>query len=281
MRLIKGGLIALTLMASPLAICAALPVETAQIRHIYPHDPRAFTEGLFFLNGTLYESTGYEGQSVIRSEDLSTGRAIETRHLPPDLFGEGIVPWKGEILSVTWRNHVGFRWSQNGLKQRERFHYQGEGWGMTSDGHSIILSDGTAALQFRDPRHFRLRHTLQVSANGHPVRNLNELEYVDGEILANIWMTPEIARIDPRSGQVVGWIDLTPLVDLVHLSDPDSIPNGIAYDARSRRLFVTGKNWPALFEISLPASHAPAGRAKAPRRDTTQPLPATASRKQA
>lgn len=246
------AILAITTHSPTRAEAPALPVQTAEVIRTYPHDATAFTEGLLFHDGSLYESTGYEGQSFIRQEDLATGRTIRSVALSPDCFGEGIVIWDNQILSVTWRNQRGFRWSLPDLKPLGRLRYTGEGWAMTSDSHNIVLSDGTPVLRFLDPRDFHVVHTLRVTANGTPLRHINELEYVHGEILANIWLTDEIARIDPRSGHVLGWIDLTPLADQIGATDPDAVPNGIAYDAKTDRLFVTGKDWPLLFEIRPP-----------------------------
>lgn len=228
------------------------PIETARVVATYPHDTSAFTEGLLIDRGTLYESTGREGQSDIRRVDLATGRVLARTRLAPQIFGEGIVAFRGSLFSVTWHGGQGYRWTLPGLRRTGGFRYAGEGWAMTEDGAHLILSDGTPTLRFLDPTRLTVVRRLTVTHQGKPVERLNELEFVGGEILANIWMTPYIARIDPRSGQVVGWIDLTPLVDQVHSDDRDAVPNGIAYDRTAHRLFVTGKNWPTLFEIALP-----------------------------
>ena len=231
---------------------APLPVAQAEIVATYPHDPRAFTEGLLIDRGTLYESTGREGQSDIRRVDLKTGRVLASVKLAPQLFGEGIVAWRNQLLSVTWHGGQGFKWSLPGLKPTGKFTYTGEGWAMTDDGRNIILSDGTPVLRFLDPTTQKVVRRLTVTANGRPVEQLNELEYVEGQIYANIWMTPYIARIDPANGRVVGVIDVSPLIAKVALADRDSVPNGIAYDRAAHRLYVTGKNWPSLFEIKRP-----------------------------
>lgn len=236
-----------------------LPIEPVRIVATYPHDTGAFTEGLLIEDGALYESTGREGESEIRRVDLVSGRVVVRAKLPPSLFGEGIVAWRHRLFSVTWHGGQGFRWTLPGLRRTSGFRYAGEGWAMTQDGHRLILSDGTPVLRFLDPATQKVVRRLTVTANGHPVERLNELEYVDGELLANIWMTPYIARIDSASGHVLGFIDMTALVDAMHLSDPDAVPNGIAYDRAAHRLYVTGKNWPSLFEIALPAKN-PGGR---------------------
>lgn len=248
--------IALLLAACALSQAEPAPVDppVAQARVIarHPHDTTAFTEGLLIDHGTLYESTGREGQSDIRRVDRATGRVLARVRLPPNLFGEGIVAYRHQLFSVTWHGGRGFRWSLPGLRRTGGFRYTGEGWAMTDDGSRLILSDGTPVLRFLDPATQRVTRRLTVTVQGRAVEQLNELEYVNGEILANIWMTPYIARIDPASGHVVGWIDLTPLVAEVALADRDSVPNGIAYDRDAHRLFVTGKNWPTLFEIAVP-----------------------------
>jgi glutamine cyclotransferase len=232
--------------------CAELPVVGAQIVKTYPHDPHAFTEGLFFHDGIFYESTGLEGQSSIRSVDLATGHVLRSTALPSGLFGEGIVAWKDQLISVTWRTGIGFRWSLNDFRPLGVFHYPGEGWGLTENGRDIILSDGTPVLRFLDPDSLKVVRELKVTAEGQPIERLNELEYVKGEILANIWMTNRIARIDPKTGAVKAWIDVSNLASRAAATDPDAVPNGIAYDKTHDRLFLTGKDWPWLFEVRIP-----------------------------
>jgi glutaminyl-peptide cyclotransferase len=227
------------------------PVYTYRIVHTYPHDIHAFTEGLFYLNGHLYESTGLNGQSQIREEGLEDGHVLRSVPVDRRYFGEGIVNWGPEILSLTWQGNVGFRWRRSDFAQTGEFHYPGEGWALTQNGTDIIMSDGTEQLRFLDPRTMAERRRIIVTDQGQPVQRLNELEWVKGEIFANVWMTPRIARIDPKTGHVTGWIDLTPLVAEYGPPDEDSVLNGIAYDAAHDRLFVTGKNWPHLFEIRL------------------------------
>jgi glutaminyl-peptide cyclotransferase len=240
----------LALAAAPAA--AQLPVVPAQVVHIYPHDTGAYTEGLFYLDGQFYESTGELGRSGIRKVDLATGRVIEQVAVDPPIFGEGIAPWRDQIISLTWKNGIGFRWSRAGFRKLSSFHYPGEGWALTGNGRDLIMSDGTDTLRFVDPATFKLRRRLQVTAEGQPVTQLNELEYVDGEILANIWLTDRIARIDPKTGHVIGWIDVSALHVQSGATGENDVPNGIAWDAAHRRLFVTGKDWPMLFEITPP-----------------------------
>jgi glutamine cyclotransferase len=236
------------------------PVVTAEVIHAFPHDTSAFTEGLLVHDGALYESTGHEGQSVIRRVDLETGRTLAGVKLPPDVFGEGIAVWKDRLFSVTWHGGRGFTWSLPALRREGSFRYDGEGWAMTTTPDGLVLSDGTPVLRFLDPQTFGVVRRLTVTWQGVPLQRINELEYVDGEILANIWMKPLIARIDPASGVVTGWIDLSPIVAKLGLTNIDSVANGIAWDARRRRLYVTGKNWPKLFEIALPPRGGNGGR---------------------
>lgn len=237
--------------AAPAPAPALVP-EAAHVLARYPHDTGAFTEGLLIDHGTLYESTGREGQSDIRRVDLASGRVLARATLPADLFGEGIVAWKHQLLSVTWHGGQGFKWALPALKRTGGFRYTGEGWAMTQDERSLILSDGTPVLRYLDPVTQKVVRRLTVTINGRPLERLNELEYVNGELLANVWMTRYIVRIDPASGRVVGVIDCGGLIGEVGSSDPDAVLNGIAYDAAARKLYVTGKNWPTLFEIALP-----------------------------
>jgi glutaminyl-peptide cyclotransferase len=246
---------ALLPLLAPLALVGAapppIPVAKPTIVASYPHDTAAFTEGLLIDRGRLYESTGREGQSYIREVDLKTGRKLREVAVPPGQFGEGIVAWKNELRSVTWHGGQGYRWTLPALKRTGGFTYTGEGWAMTDDGRRIYLSDGTPTLRLLDPATMKVTGTLSVTIAGKPLPRINELEYVNGELLANIWMTPAIARIDPATGVVKGLIDLSDLVAQVAATDPDSVANGIAYDRTGHHLYVTGKNWPKLFEIRL------------------------------
>lgn len=231
------------------------PVQSARVVRAYPHDRDAFTQGLIWLGGRLYESTGLVGRSTLREVELETGRVIRRTDIPAGLFGEGITHWGDEILSITWQDNIGFRWDRASFRQTGRWTYAHEGWGLAQDGRNIVLSDGTPTLRFLDPATMREVRRIEVTAAGVPVSSLNELEFVNGEIFANVWMTPRIARIDPASGRVTGWIDLSPLVAENGASE-DAVLNGIAYDAAGDRLFVTGKLWPRLYEIDL----SPVGR---------------------
>lgn len=231
---------------------AAVPRYGYEIVHVYPHDVHAFTEGLFYSHGFLYESTGLEHQSTIRKVRLATGEVVQRIDLAPQYFGEGIVNWRRSLVSLTWKSHVGFVWDLATLKMQRRFGYTGEGWALTQDGRRLIMSDGTAELRFLDPDTLQETARLSVTYNGKPLVNLNELEWVKGEIYANVWQTNVIVRIDPHSGQVAGVIDLDGLLDASdQVRGQTDVLNGIAYDAGRDRLFVTGKNWPKLFEIRL------------------------------
>jgi glutamine cyclotransferase len=227
------------------------PIYGYKVVKAYPHDPTAFTEGLFYLDGKLYESTGLNRQSTIREVRLEDGKVLRSVSLDPQYFGEGIVNWGNELLSLTWQNEVGFRWNRADFRRTGQFTYPGEGWALTQDGKNVIMSDGTSELRFLDPATMKERKRVRVTYRGEPVERLNELEWVKGEIFANIWMGRRIARIDPGSGQVKGWIDLSDLALESANGDPDSVLNGIAYDKAKDRLFVTGKNWAKLFEIKI------------------------------
>lgn len=222
-----------------------------KVERVYPHDEHAFTQGLLYRNGFLFESTGLEGQSTIRMVRLANGQVVRSVAIPPTLFGEGLVDWKGELISVTWRSGIGFRWKIDSFERTGEFRYSGEGWGLTQDGNAIILSDGTSTLRFLDPLTMRERRSVTVTDNGQAVAQLNELEWVRGEILANVWRTNLIARIDPETGKVKAWIDLTGLNETASKSNPDHVLNGIAFDEIRNRLFVTGKNWPRVYQIRL------------------------------
>ena len=240
----------LAMFAGP-AAKAELPNYGYKVVHAYPHDPHAFTEGLFYFGGFLYESTGEIGTSTIRKVRIEDGAVIQSRNILPSLFGEGIVNWHDEIVSLTWKDEIGFRWKLDDFSQIGEFHYAGEGWALTQDGVSLIKSDGTPTLHFLDPLTLAETRRLEVTAEGRPVKNLIELEWVKGEILANIWLTNRIARIDPKTGKVKAWIDIGLLPEAMHRTSPEQTPNGIAYDAEHDRLFITGKDWPHLYEIRL------------------------------
>lgn len=240
------------------ATAAAIPTYKIEVVHSYPHDPSAFTEGLFYLNGYLYESTGLEQHSSIRKVRIETGAILKSIDIPPQYFGEGIVNWNSHLISLTWKSQTGFVFDLNTFKFQKQFSYAGEGWALTQDGTQIIMSDGTSELRFINPFTLKETNRIQVTLEGKALRNINELEWVKGEIFANIWQTNWIVRIDPRSGQVVGLIDLAGLLNPSDLiKGLDNVPNGIAYDVKHDRLFVTGKNWPKLFEVRLLKTPAP------------------------
>lgn len=242
----------LAAMAVAGPVAAAVPVYGYTIVHTYPHDPTAFTEGLFYLDGFLYESTGLEGKSDIRKVQLATGKVVQRRALAPQYFGEGIVAWKGRLAELTWQSQIGFTYDLKTFKPRSTFHYVGEGWALTHDGRRIIMSDGTSQLRYLNPDTLAEIGRLNVTLNGRPLAMLNELEWVKGEILANVWQTNFIVRIDPKTGAVTGVIDLTSLVAQEAAKGRQiDVLNGIAYDAEHDRLFVTGKLWPDLYEIKL------------------------------
>ena len=230
----------------------AVRTDTYQIVHIYPHDPSAFTQGLVYSDGHLYESTGLNGQSSLRMVDLPTGRVLQRYNLPAEYFGEGLTDWGSHLVQLTWQNGTGFVYDRFSFSLRGSFHYEGEGWGLTHDRTSLILSDGSSTLRFLNPESFREIKRISVhDGPGSPIKNLNELEYIHGEIYANVWQSDRIVRISPRTGRVLGWIDLSGLIDQRELQDPGAVLNGIAYDAKADRLFVTGKLWPHLFEIKV------------------------------
>jgi glutaminyl-peptide cyclotransferase len=220
-----------------------------------PHDPAAFTQGLLFADGSFLESTGMYGESSLRRVDPATGSVLKAVSLPSDVFGEGLARLHGELFQLTWREHRCFVYDEVTFESKRVLTYEGEGWGLTSDGDAtIILSDGSAVLRFLDPVTFSVVRTLAIHDGVRPLERLNELEWVRGEILANVWETTMIVRIDPRSGDVLGHLDLSSLPEPPHPNDPDAVLNGIAYDVAGDRLFVTGKRWHTIFEIARPGS---------------------------
>ena len=232
------------------ASAASAPVSSYRIVKIYPHDRAAFTEGLFFQEGVLWESTGQNGSSWIRKVRLENGEVLQQMPLEPQYFGEGIVAWKKSLIQLTYKTEIGFVYDITTMKRLRSFNYTGEGWALTHDGTRIIMSDGSSSLRFLDPETLKETGRLPVKDAGKPVLELNELEFVKGEILANVWKTERIARISPKTGQVIGWVDLAGLLDPRDAAGVD-VMNGIAYDAAGDRLFVTGKLWPKLFEIRI------------------------------
>ena len=224
---------------------------TYKVINAYPHDRNAFTQGLVFENGVLYEGTGLRGRSTLRRVELASGDVLQIRKLPDRLFGEGITIFGERIIQLTWQAGVGFVYDKSSFELLEEFNYPTEGWGLTHDGEHLIMSDGTSTLRFLDPETFDEIGRIEVRDKDGPVTRLNELEYVQGEIYANVWQTARIARIAPDTGDVIGWIELAGLLSPEDRGEPVGVLNGIAYDAENDRLFVTGKLWPRLFEIEL------------------------------
>jgi len=228
-----------------------VPVYTYVIVNVYPHDRDAFTQGLVFKDGVLYESTGLYGHSTLRRVELETGNVLQVRELPAEYFGEGVTIYEDWIIQLTWLSNVGFVYDKDTFELLREFSYPTEGWGITHDGERLIMSDGTSTIYFLDPQSFEQTGQLEVFDGDSLVTRLNELEYIKGEIYANVWQTDRIARISPETGQVIAWVDLEGLLPAEDRLEPVDVLNGIAYDAENDRLFVTGKLWPKLFEIKL------------------------------
>ncbi len=229
----------------------APPVFTYRVVHTYPHDPGAFTQGIVYQDGVLYESTGLRGESTLRKVELETGKVLQVESLPPQYFGEGIAVYDQRIVQLTWTSRTGFIWDKKTFDRLDDFRYPTDGWGMTQDGKRLIMSDGTEILRFWDPETLEEIGRVEVHDRGRPVFWLNELEYIKGEIWANVWQSERIAIISPEDGRVTSWIDLTGILDAADRGPGVDVLNGIAYDAEGDRLFVTGKKWPKLFEIEL------------------------------
>ena len=217
----------------------------------HPHDTSSFTEGLFFHEGRLFESTGEVGTSYIREVELTTGRAIRQRDLAPPYFGEGTIVFGDKLYQLTWTSGKAFVYDWKTFKPTGEFTYDGEGWALTTDGTSLIMSNGTPMIRWRDPKTFAVTDSISVTDHGTAVTSLNELEWVKGEIWANVWQSEQIARIDPATGNVLGWIDLAGILPSIDRTGSEDVMNGIAYDAENDRIFVTGKLWSKLFEVSL------------------------------
>jgi glutaminyl-peptide cyclotransferase len=235
---------------APLSGTGTLPMYGYTIVKTYPHDPNAFTQGLQYVEGVFYEGTGLNGQSSIRKVKLETGEVLEKRAVGEAHFGEGITLFKDTLYQLTWKSGLAFTYHGRSFKPQRTFSYHGEGWGLTHDGTNLIMSDGSDELRVLDPTTFKERRRLRVTAVGKPVKDLNELEFVNGEIFANVWQTDYVARIDPTTGVVKAWIDLRGLLSPRERANTDVL-NGIAYDAAGDRLFVTGKLWPRVFHITL------------------------------
>jgi glutaminyl-peptide cyclotransferase len=229
---------------------APTPVYGYDVINVYPHDREAFTQGLLYRDGVLFESTGLKGRSTLRKVELQTGKVLQQARVDSRYFAEGLTEWGNRLVQLTWDTNVGFVYDVASLTQTRTFSYTGEGWGLTHDGRRLIMSDGTPTLRFLDPETFRVTGTVTVKDGDVPIEDLNELEHIDGEIYANVWTTDRIAIISPATGAVTGWINLAGLMPR-QATVGDAVLNGIAYDARGRRLFVTGKLWPRLFEIRV------------------------------
>jgi glutamine cyclotransferase len=228
-----------------------IPIYGFAIVNRYPHDSNAFTQGLVFADGFLFEGTGLRGRSSLRKVDLATGTILQYRSLPARFFGEGVTVYQNKVIQLTWRGNVGFVYDKDTFRLIEKFHYTTEGWGITHDGEYLIMSDGTSTLYFLHPKSYKKMGLIEVHDRNGPVSNLNELEYVQGLIFANVWQTDKIAQISPATGEVVGWIDLRGLLRPEDRIQRVDVLNGIAYDQVNDRLFVTGKLWPELYEIKL------------------------------
>ena len=259
-----GVVILLLAIALPLSGCrdqsvqinGSIPPEmtshmTYEVIRTYPHDPAAFTQGLLYHEGYLYESAGLYGQSSLRKVALETGEVLQRVDLPPAFFGEGLALWEEHLIQLTWLEGTGFIYALEDFTLLGQFTYPTEGWGLTHDGQRLIMSDGSHKLFFLDPGSMQITGFVEVTDQGQPVDRLNELEYIRGEVFANVWLTDEIVRVDPASGQVLGWIDLSGILQEAQITQSVDVLNGIAYDPDRNRLFVTGKQWPLLFEIRL------------------------------
>lgn len=254
MLLARALAVLLLLVPAAAAAQERAPIQSYDVVASFPHDPGAFTQGLLVQDGVLYESTGHHGGSSIRKVDLATGKVLQKRDLDPKYFGEGIVAWKGRLIELTWRDEIGFLYDLKTFEPKGTFSYKGEGWGLTHDGKRIIMSDGTAQLRFLDPETLKETGRITVTDGGGEINNLNEIEWIEGEVWANIWQTDWIARIDPVTGKVKAWIDMSGLLPALDRYGGEDVLNGIAYDAANKRVLVTGKLWPKLYEIRVKPS---------------------------
>lgn len=228
-----------------------VPIYSFKVVNSWPHDPDAYTQGLIYKDGILYESTGRYGSSSLRKVELMTGKVLKKVDVENQYFAEGMTLFQGKIFQLTWKAQKGFIYDED-FKRTGEFTYEGEGWGLTHDAESLIMSDGTNRIRFLDPNTLKVQRTIDVLDQGKPLLELNELEYIKGEIFANIWQTDRIVRLDPRDGKILGWVDMTGLLKLKeNYEKPVDVLNGIAYDEAGDRLFVTGKLWPKLFEVRL------------------------------
>jgi glutaminyl-peptide cyclotransferase len=233
------------------AVVAGPKTYTYDVVKAYPHDAHSFTQGLVYEGGSFYESAGQYGESNLRKVDLMTGNVLARTDVGKEYFAEGLAKLGDRLFQLTWKNHKGFIYNASSFEKLGEFQYDGEGWGLTTDGRSLILSDGTNRIRFLNPDTFKVDREISVNVNGTPLTQLNELEYVNGEIFANIWETDKIVRLDPANGKILGWVDLTGLLPAGERTPETNVLNGIAYDPAADRLFVTGKRWPKLYEIKL------------------------------
>jgi glutaminyl-peptide cyclotransferase len=240
-----------TQQPTQMTVPSRVPTYTYEVVNSYPHDTSAFTQGLVFHQGALYESTGLNGSSSLRRVELETGRVLNQKKLSDEYFAEGLALFNGRLYQLTWQSYRGFVYDLDSFNVIRDFSYTGEGWGLTRDSSSLIMSDGTSRIRFLNPDTFEVQRVITVQDSGRDITQLNELEYIKGEIYANIWLTDRIARINPQSGKVNSWVNLSGLLSPEDQSRPVDVLNGIAYDEASDRLFVTGKNWPKLFEIKV------------------------------
>ena len=229
----------------------SVPVWRAKIVATFPHDPGAYTQGLVIQNGQMYEGTGRNGASSLRHVDRTTGAILKSTPLDEKYFGEGITILNGTIYQLTWRNNICFTYDLESLQYKEHFKYPYEGWGVTNDGKLLIVSDGSSDIRFVDPSTFKEVRKISVKQGTERIKNLNELEFINGEIWANVWYDDRVARISPESGQILGWVDLSNLFPKNQRKDKDQVLNGIAQDPDSKKIYATGKNWPKLFEIEI------------------------------
>jgi glutaminyl-peptide cyclotransferase len=234
-------------------LSAGVPAATEHYRvvHAYPHDPGAFTQGLLYQDGVLYESTGLQGHSSLRKVQLESGRVLQKIDVARPYFAEGLTSWGSELVQLTWVSHLAFVYDRQTFRREREFRYDGEGWGITHDSSSLIMSDGSDTLRYLDPVTFHVTRRVRVNDAGTPIANLNELEYIRGALYANVWQTDRVACIDPASGKVTAWLDLSGLLSDNERTPETDVLNGIAYDDAGDRLFVTGKRWPKLFEIKI------------------------------
>lgn len=237
---------------SPATVTPGAATKAAyEVVNTYPHDPRAFLQGLLWYNGGFYESTGLEGRSTLRRVEFPSGKVLKTLDLSPDLFGEGLARVDDRLIQLTWKTQRGFVYDRERFKLLREFTYDTEGWGITYDGKNLIMSDGSSTLTYLDPNSFAPVRRLAVTLNGRPVEELNELEYIEGEIWANVWQRDVIMRIDPASGHVISFLDMAGLLPYELRTGREDVLNGIAYDPATKRIFVSGKLWPRVFEIRL------------------------------